>query len=197
MERHPPVSLAHSCMQVGGQSLSRDQAGVGYIVVHEDNQQGTQSDPTLLNWPLGGTKHKTPSRIAYDDDNSRGRLYWGFNVKPGMTACSWTKLLLNRSADRTEFDDEVLEAASALGILRLPARKNAVHVAADFMREVYQYVRRELRTEFQREPNNIPIEFWLPIPAGWSGQAQSALKEAATLAGFGQQPQHELVMMTE
>lgn len=80
-----------------------------------------------------GNRAKVPSRVAYIDGNT---VYWGFEIPPGMDTCTWTKLQLDSGIGPTEFDDEVLEAAAALGIFNLPTGKTPVDVVSDYLRHV-------------------------------------------------------------
>ncbi|KAK2850556.1 hypothetical protein FQN49_005545 [Arthroderma sp. PD_2] len=148
------------------------------------------------------TVFKTPSRIAYPLDNPRIKaVKWGFQVEPGMTAYSWTKLLLDKYTPLTEFDDATLEHASAMGIMQLPQGKSAVDVVADFLSEVRNHVFKLIEKQITKETLHItPIEYWFTVPAIWSDQAKAQTKEAARLAGFGSnsaRPDDRIFMVTE
>jgi hypothetical protein len=114
----------------------------------------------ISSWP-GPTKNtetifKTPSRIAYPSENRRiGNQRWGFQVEPGMTAYSWTKLLLDRNTPLTKYDDTKLEDASGMGILRLPEGKNAVDVVSDYLSEVYQHILKTIAKRITEETLSI------------------------------------------
>lgn len=114
-----------------------------------------------------------------------------------MDACTWTKLQLNSGIDLTEFDDEVLEAAAALGIFNLPTGKTPVDVVSDYLRHVYQHAWKTVIGGSNSSDDQLPVEFWFTIPATWSDQARAATKEAAIRAGFGQRPQDKLFMIPE
>lgn len=97
---------------------------------------------SIRDWPLGHGQSKVPSRIAYTEPNEGGtprRRAWGFEVLPGMSSCSWIKLLLDADARLTEFDDDALNHAAALGIFYIPAGKAIVDVVADYLCRIYQY----------------------------------------------------------
>ncbi|GFG22579.1 heat shock 70 kDa protein 12A [Aspergillus udagawae] len=142
---------------------------------------------------------KAPSRIAYTADNpSVQTRRWGYQVQPGMTAYSWTKLLLDQDIPLTKYDDSTLEDASSSGILKLPEGKTAVEVVADYLSEVYQHILRTIAKQITEETLSItPLEFWFTVPAIWSDQAQSATRRAAQIAGFGSRSCDNIFMISE
>ncbi|KAK2743029.1 hypothetical protein FQN57_004985 [Myotisia sp. PD_48] len=86
-------------------------SGVSYVST-------TKSDiddiSVITSWPGVGhnseTVYKTPSRIAYPDENPKIKdIKWGFQVDSGMTSYSWTKPLLDKNTRAAEFDDRLLE----------------------------------------------------------------------------------------
>lgn len=152
-------------------------------------------DPCIITtWPGTGrdTDHvfKTPSTIAYPEENKKiGTRRWGFQVEPGMKFYSWTKLLLDKNAPLTKYDDPMLEQATKSGILQLPADKDAVTVVADYLTGVYEHIMHILEKGLTEPILSVsPIEFWFTMPAIWSDQAQAATREAAQKAGFGSRP---------
>ncbi|KAL4789394.1 actin-like ATPase domain-containing protein [Aspergillus venezuelensis] len=149
------------------------------------------SDVVLINtWPGPSrdseTVLKSPSRIAYAADNPRvTKNRWGYQVEPGMSACSWTKLLLDQNTPLTQYDDSSLETAAQSGILRVPEGKSAVDVAADYLSNVYDHIIKTLEKNITEEALQVtPLEFWFTVPAIWSDQAQNSTKAAAERAGF-------------
>ena len=49
---------------------------------------------------------KAPSRIAYPNENTGIESpQWGYQVQPGMTAYSWTKLLLEKRMPLGGYED--------------------------------------------------------------------------------------------
>ncbi|KAF3479675.1 uncharacterized protein GIQ15_06651 [Arthroderma uncinatum] len=148
------------------------------------------------------TVFKTPSRIAYPADNPRiQHSRWGFQVEPGMTAYSWTKLLLDGNTPLTKFDDATLEDASAMGIMGLPEGKSAADVVADFLTEVHDHIFKLIEKQITEETLRItPVEYWFTVPAIWSDQAKAHTKQAAQRAGFGSslaRPDDKIFMITE
>lgn len=144
------------------------------------------------------TVFKTPSRIAYASENDIRSNRWGFQVEPGMTAYSWTKLLLDKNTPRAQYDDVTLESTGGMGILKLPHGKAAVDICADFLRPIYHHLLETLERQITRETLKVtPLEFWFTMPAIWSDQAQNATKKAAELAGFGSRPGDIINMISE
>lgn len=145
---------------------------------------------------------KAPSRIAYPNENSDIESpQWGYQVQPGMTAYSWTKLLLEKRSPLGGYEDKNLEVASKAGIMKLPEGKSAVEVVADFLTKIRCHALRILE---KRITDKIlaatPLEFWLTIPAIWSESAKNATREAALRAGFegsSDRPKDRIFMITE
>ena len=164
------------------------------------------SDVVMIStWP-GPTRDtetvfKTPSRIAYAARNSQViGPRWGYQVEPGMTAYSWTKLLLDQHTPLTDFDDRALNKASGVGIMMLPEGKTAIDVVADYLAEVYRHIMKTIGKQISEEALRVtPIEFWFTIPAIWSDQAQAATREAAERAGFSnvERRQDRIYMVSE
>ncbi|BCR91386.1 Hsp70 family protein [Aspergillus chevalieri] len=158
----------------------------------------------LINsWP-GPTRDaetvlKTPSRIAYQEDNPRvSKQRWGYQVEPGMIAYSWSKLLLDENTPLTKYDDAALDGSSGAGILKLPKGKNAVDVVSNYLSEVYQYILKTIAKQITEEALSVtPLEFWFTVPAIWSDQAQSATRTAARRAGFGSRVGDYIFMISE
>ncbi|PYI36946.1 actin-like ATPase domain-containing protein [Aspergillus indologenus CBS 114.80] len=160
----------------------------------------------ICNWP-GPTKEteivfKAPSRIAYPDGDLPAAVpKWGYEVQPGMTAYSWTKLLLDSDTPWTQYDDSTLEYASQTGILQLPPGRTAIGVVADYLTQVYQFTLKTLAKQITEQALRItPIEFWFTVPAIWSDKAMDATRTAALRAGFGpsaSRPEDRIFLISE
>ncbi|KAF7169279.1 hypothetical protein CNMCM5623_002075 [Aspergillus felis] len=149
------------------------------------------------------TVFKAPSRIAYAaENNSRVTTdRWGYQVEPGMSSYSWTKLLLDQGTPLTQYDDSTLETASQTGILKLPEGKSAVDVVADYLSEVYQHILKTISKNITEADLLItPLEFWFTVPAIWSDRALDATRTAAQRAGFGKsslRPMDQIFLISE
>jgi len=126
---------------------------------------------------------QVPSRIAY---GPRSEITWGSNTTPGSTVYCWTKLLLDRYASTTSFDDEGLTEVDGAGLLKTLPGKTPEDVVADFLTQLY----REMMVKLERAVGSAilrvtPIKFYFTIPAVWSVRAENATLQAAQKAGFG------------
>ena len=142
---------------------------------------------------------KAPTRIAYAAENpalTMSQDLWGYAVKPNMTSCSWTKLLLD--TDVSNHDDPNIRAATDQGILHVPSNKKPEDVCADYLRHIYQHTVDTLRKQIgQSFLDATPMECWLTVPAVWSDRAQDLTKQAAQTAGFGSRPQDKVFVIPE
>ncbi|PYI02703.1 actin-like ATPase domain-containing protein [Aspergillus sclerotiicarbonarius CBS 121057] len=181
----PSHPLTHKI--IVGVDYGTTYTGAGYASTKDS---GLSDVIMISTWPGPSrdseTVLKTPSRIAYGGEDTRitGQR-WGYQVEPGMTAYSWTKLLLDKNTPLTKFDDTALKKASGVGILMLPEGKTAVDVVTDYLAEVYKHIMKTIAKMISEEALSVtPIDFWFTVPAIWSDEAQAATREAAKRAGF-------------
>ncbi|KXX73243.1 Heat shock protein SSA3 [Madurella mycetomatis] len=174
--------------------------GVSYVT---SDKTSIDDIDVFRTWPGDGRpvegNWKTPTVIAYGAENGKGsRNRWGYEVRRGMEACSWTKLLLDTSAETAEFDDPSLREAAGSAFFRLPPGKDAKAVCQDFLSEVYRFVVHNLEMRMTPEIFNMtPMECYLTIPAIWTDKARSATRDAAKAAGFGSRPFDTICMIAE
>jgi hypothetical protein len=172
--------------------------GVSYVTTDKNDIDDIN---IISKWP--GDAHiswKTPTRIAYKKENpSLQSNKWGFEVNPKLNSYSWTKLLLDRNAVASQYDDPSLFSdISSKGIMRLPRFRDAPGVCEDFLREVFRHVYEKLRMELTEETlKNTPMECWITLPAIWSDEAKDATLQAAKKAGFGNRPGDEVFTIAE
>jgi hypothetical protein len=125
-------------------------------------------------------------------------MKWGFDVPPDKISYSWTKLLLDSSAESTTHDDPALmEKLLGRGWMQLPPNKTAQDVCRDYLSQVYQYAIFKLEELNPGALDLTPMEFWITVPAIWSDTAKAATRNAALEAGFGSRPGDHLFMITE
>jgi hypothetical protein len=62
---------------------------------------------------------------------------WGFEVEPRHASYSRTKLLLDKNAKPSEFDDPSLAHLKDDGMMQLPNFRTAPEVCEDYLRELY------------------------------------------------------------
>jgi molecular chaperone DnaK (HSP70) len=118
-----------------------------------------------------------------------------------MKSYSWTKLLLDKGADATEFDDPDLQdlvKSQGDGLMKLPFHKTPTDVAGDYLWELSKYFMKELEKRISPEILRVtPIEFWFTVPAMWSDKAKDATKQAALKAKFASRPGDKIYMIPE
>lgn len=177
---------------------THDPKGISYVTT---DKAELEDICVIRSWPGKDGEWKTPTRIAYAVENSKNALtedQWGYRAEAPMLMCSWTKLLLDSSADQAQNDDRQLKSAIDSGKLRLPAHRDAQGVAADFLREMYRFLEQKLVKELgQGIVNSTPMDVWLTVPATWSDQAQNSTRAAALQAGFGKRNGDSISVITE
>jgi hypothetical protein len=162
-----------------------DASSIKDIQIIEQWSGGARSD--------NRSSKKVPSRICYDYP-----ITWGFNIEPGSLAYSWTKLLLDRRADTTNFDDHRLREIFSSGLLQTPPGKSPEDVVTDYLTQLYKHVMEFLAKKFSEGVlRATAIKFWFTRPALWSLQAQYATRDAAMKAGFGSRPGDEIYLIKE
>ena len=150
-------------------------------------------------WPdCGRSEPKAPTRIAYASEN-RGKITidkWGFSVDQGLKSCSWTKLLLDKDAHPSSYDDPRLRNPDRS--MRLPANKSARDVCRDYLAGLYTYTVERIEKHIGSDVFKAsPVECWITVPAIWLPKAQLATKEAAREAGFGSRPGDSIQIIPE
>jgi len=171
---------------------------------------------TIKRWK-GNNKNleKVPSIIQYSTNNT-SRFKWGFEVTAdAQNQLRWFKLLLNEQAPshsrlpirpqnrlaRNYTGDEKQLAQLRHTLDSLPSNKTPVSVTSDYLGGLYKHTLETLRgaypesftKEFGKE---IPLEFWLTVPAIWSDTAKDLTLQAAKEAGFDES-QMKIKIVTE
>jgi molecular chaperone DnaK (HSP70) len=175
--------------------------GVSYV-----KSTGSERDINVIqDWPgpsrVSETTWKTPSRIAFAEDQENGALDGqnaiGYQVTAKMKSYTWFKLKLDRT-QATKFDDPGLSSSEGVGVLKIPTDKTAKEVVADYLREIYQHSMMHLESRISAEILQLtPIEFWFTVPAIWSDGARADTLSAARLAGFGSRPNDNINLIPE
>ena len=173
--------------------------GVSYVTSNRDDLNDINA---FRAWPgpsrdVDGT-WKTPTRIAYGRENNLPTNKWGFEVGPKMKSYSWTKLLLDKTAAKSKFDDPKLAQSIGKGIMDLPDFRTAQGVCQDFLTEVRKFVFARLEKELGADFVKLtPVECWITVPAIWSDEAKNATRSAAKAAGFIARPMDSIYMIPE
>ncbi|KAL7947533.1 actin-like ATPase domain-containing protein [Trichoderma barbatum] len=129
---------------------------------------------------------KAPTRVAFPAENTDlDRTAWGYEVGADMKSYSWTKLLLDETLI-SEFDDPDIYSTKNAEIMRLPKNMSAKDVAKEYlmgMRKMFDDNIAQFLGACKLD--DLPMEFWLTVPASWSEKAKLLTKNAAIEAGFG------------
>lgn len=151
----------------------------------------------IKDWPGNAAAHreKVPSQIAYKAENDKPGLEkdsWGYEIPSGAKRHCWTKLLLDRNARATDFDDPALTDMSEWAELPGVQDKIPEDVVTDYLSHLYQHCMNCLEKRMTKDILRVtPIDFWFTMPALWSDEAQYATKAAAERAGFGRNANRE------
>ncbi|KAK6329778.1 hypothetical protein TWF730_006077 [Orbilia blumenaviensis] len=141
---------------------------------------------------------KTPSRIAYAEDNKISKNRWGYEVGAGLKQYSWMKLHLDKEADPTDFDDPDLSEEITKGIIALGESRSAEDITSDYLKELYVHLMGVLEKKYTKPVLQVTsIKFWLTKPAIWSDKAEVKTLRAAKKAGFGSRPGDEICLILE
>ena len=152
-------------------------------------------------WPNHGpSEPKAPTRMAYASENPSKITedQWGFSARLNLKSYSWTKLLLDKDASPSSFDDPKLQDLFGSGLMRLPVNKTARDVCRDYLTGLYTYTAEKIKKHIGSDVFDAsPIECWITVPAIWLPKAQHATKEAAMAAGFGSRPGDSIHIIPE
>ncbi|UKZ81449.1 hypothetical protein TrVFT333_009221 [Trichoderma virens FT-333] len=163
-------------------------SGICYAL---SNASGFQDITTWTRYP-GAASHiaehtvKAPTRVAFKDENDDlDRTAWGYEVEAGMKSYSWTKLLLDETQSSV-FDDEDIFSDINSEIMKLPSNMTAKEVVKEYlmgMRKMFD----DNVAKFvgAQKLDDLPMEFWLTVPASWTEKAKLLTMNAAIEAGFG------------
>ncbi|KAF4947607.1 hypothetical protein FGADI_10288 [Fusarium gaditjirri] len=116
----------------------------------------------------------------YDIDSGK----WGFEITPDMKPMKWFKLLLLKNEDIAK--EEIRNAPQlqqARDILSNSRRRlTAVQVVGYYLKNVWDHTYKALKSML--DIDNLPLRVAITIPAIWPAYAQSAMREAAKIAGI-------------
>ncbi|KAG4261638.1 hypothetical protein FPRO04_13137 [Fusarium proliferatum] len=143
--------------------------------------------------------HKAPSWVAFKDENpDLDENAWGYQIEPGMKTYAWTKLLLDDQALATEYDDPDLNKAAGNGLMRLPAGRTAKDVVTEYLKGMHSMYKKAVIEKIGEDIlEEMPVDFWLTVPATWTERAKLITRAAALDAGFASRPIDRLSLITE
>jgi molecular chaperone DnaK (HSP70) len=142
---------------------------------------------------------KAPSQVAFKDENPElDDNAWGYQVSPGMKTYCWTKLLLDKSAVKTEFDDPEIYSGGEFNTIQNFKGRSAKDVATEYLRGMKRMFDVAVREHLGGQSiDSLPIEYWLTVPASWSEKAKLLTKSAAMEAGFATRPIDKIMLISE
>ncbi|KKP05800.1 hypothetical protein THAR02_02084 [Trichoderma harzianum] len=148
-----------------------------------------------------GSEHcvKAPTRVAFMDENPElDDNAWGYQVEPGMKTYAWTKLLLDKSSLMSEYDDPDLYLPGGMDIMQLPKGRSAKDVTTEYLRGMKAMFDDAVKEHLgSHKMEDLPIEFWLTVPASWSEKAKLLTKSAARDAGFAARRMDKIMLISE
>ncbi|PYH92169.1 actin-like ATPase domain-containing protein [Aspergillus ellipticus CBS 707.79] len=154
----------------------------------------------ISSWPTLKGNHldtRVPSRMAYAAENPHSlRDVCGFQITPNMTTISWIKLaldpsMLNRIRDGLSGHDNW---ADSVGIYRQPEGRDHVRIITDILTYICKRVNKALQLyNLECYPKTVAFTH----PATWSAEAIAATRQAAADAGFGNEQEDDIVMISE
>ncbi|KPM42135.1 hypothetical protein AK830_g4382 [Neonectria ditissima] len=137
-----------------------------------------------------GHCEKAPTLVAFASENDElDEDAWGYQVEPGMKTYAWTKLLLDSPSLPTEYDDPSLKGSTIPGMVKLPPGRTAKHIVTAYLRGIHDMYQAAVAEKFGKHYlKDLPVNFWLTVPATWSDEAKQVTKDAALDAGFASRP---------
>lgn len=115
-----------------------------------------------------------------------------------MKTYAWTKLLLDEQALPTEYDDPDLAQATGNGLMSLPAGWSAKSIVTEYLRGMYKmYEKAVIEKVGAEKVEDLPVDYWLTVPATWTERAKLVTRAAAVEAGFASKPQDRLFLIPE
>ncbi|APA11341.1 hypothetical protein sscle_07g061110 [Sclerotinia sclerotiorum 1980 UF-70] len=173
-------------------------SGLSYAI--SNAEKGTEYG---IGWPRSlntDSLGKIPTKIAYKAENLQSLQTdtWGYAVGADSKSCSWTKLLLDKSAFKNR-DDEVGPRENIdEGMMHLPPNRTANGVCEDFLHAMYVHFVNEARQRVGTEAFDMsPMDYWITLPAIWSDEAKQATLDAAKGAGFAKNSMDQIRTIAE
>lgn len=143
---------------------------------------------------------KAPTRVAFAcENNDLDQDAWGYQVEPDMKAYALTKLLLDKETLQSEYDDPELAASISRGDeFMLPTGKSALTVATRFLKGMYDMFEKAAIEMLSEDGfKDMPMDYWLTVPATWSEKAKLLTKRAALDAGFASKESDRIMLIPE
>jgi molecular chaperone DnaK (HSP70) len=144
------------------------------------------------------TYSKAPSWVSLPEENEDGEFLWGYEVETGMTTRQWMKLMLDRKANSTKYDDPRAKDVMTGVTSPLPGDWTPFKIVTAYLRAMYCMVMKGLQKYFEKTLlDAMPMDIWLTVPAVWSDAAKLLTKKAAREAGIASRPGDTLQLIAE
>ncbi|KAM0543978.1 hypothetical protein ACHAPJ_012073 [Fusarium lateritium] len=115
----------------------------------------------------------------YDIDSGK----WGYEITPDMKPMKWFKLLLLNDEDIAKEEiHKATQLQEAKTILSNSRNTTAVQIVGFYLKKVWNHTYAAL--DSMLDIDNLPLRVAVTIPAIWPAYAQSAMREAAKIAGI-------------
>ncbi|KAF4997983.1 hypothetical protein FGRMN_3503 [Fusarium graminum] len=109
---------------------------------------------------------------------------WGYEITPDMTPMKWFKLLLLKKEDITK--EEIQNSTQLQEARKLLSQATngmtPVRIVGLYLKNIWEHTYAALRSTLDIE--NLPLRVAITIPAIWPAYAQSAMRDAAKIAGI-------------
>jgi hypothetical protein len=145
----------------------------------------------ITNWDsteyANSDKGKAPTKIAYSpvysDGDSPLDLTWGYGIND-TEAIEWFKLLLLDEKDMDKKTRKSPQIKKAQSLLQ-KAGKSPVQAVADYLRLLWAHAIENIGRDFgEATIEGLPFRVVLTVPAVWTQQAVSRMRQAAKRAGI-------------
>ncbi|KAF5008343.1 hypothetical protein FDECE_5386 [Fusarium decemcellulare] len=137
----------------------------------------------ISEWPAASSDNTNEVQVPTQYDIKSGK--WGYQVTPDMTPIKWFKLLLLNASDiaREEIrNSEQLKQAREQLSERSNNNITAVQVVGYYLKALWEHTISMLKKMLDLD--NIPLRVAITVPAIWPHYAQTAMREAAKIAGI-------------
>ncbi|KAF5632237.1 heat shock 70 kDa 12B [Fusarium tjaetaba] len=137
---------------------------------------------SITGWASDDHRNQNEVQVPtlYDIDSGK----WGFEITPDMKPMKWFKLLLLKNEDIAKEEirnaPQLQQARDILSNSR--KRLTAVQVVGYYLKNVWDHTYAALKSML--DVDNLPLRVAITIPAIWPAYAQSAMREAAKIAGI-------------
>ncbi|PWY87491.1 hypothetical protein BO70DRAFT_394379 [Aspergillus heteromorphus CBS 117.55] len=126
---------------------------------------------------FGPGKISIPSKLAYKD----GAIRWGEAADTEYPCHVSIKHLLNGMLDQETIANTPQFAG--LETLQLPADMTPQQIIGDFLRTLRGHILEQLASSYHEK--GLSVEYYFTVPAAWSEDGQTRMREAITIAGYG------------